>query len=141
MKKQSKKHTFNRMNGTRRKFDKEFKKEAVQLALSRGGPLREVAEGLGIRENLLGRWVREYRQDADHAFPGNGRLRPDDEELRILRKENAELKVENAILKKSRPFSPRGKNEVRLHRPACGLLRGRENVPGSQGISKRLLQL
>ena len=43
---------------------------------------------------------REYRQDADQAFPGNGRLKPDDEELRLLRKENAELKVENSILKK-----------------------------------------
>ena len=99
MKKQTKKRKFYPM-GKRRKFDTEFKKEAVQLTLSRGGPIREVAEGLGIRENILSRWVREYRQDADQAFPGNGRLKPDDEELRLLRKENAELKVENSILKK-----------------------------------------
>jgi transposase len=99
MKKQAKKRNFYPM-GKRRKFDQEFKKEAVQLALSRGGPVRTVAEGLGIRENILSRWIREYRKDTDQAFPGNGRLKPDDEELRLLRKENADLKIENAILKK-----------------------------------------
>jgi transposase len=99
MKKSPGKRRFSAMD-KRRKFDKEFKQEAVQLALSRGGPLREVAEGLGVRENLLGRWVREYRENATQAFPGNGRLKASDEEMRQLRKENAELKVENAILKK-----------------------------------------
>jgi transposase len=99
MKNQTRKRKFYPM-GTRRKFDKEFKKEAVQLAISRGGPMRIVAEGLGIRENILTRWVREYRRDTDQAFPGNGRLKADDEEMRQLRKEVADLKIENAILKK-----------------------------------------
>lgn len=99
MKKQSRKHKFYPM-GKRRKFDKEFKKEAVQLAISRGGPMRAVAEGLGIQESVLSRWVREYRMDRDQAFPGNGRLKADDEQVRLLRKENADLKIENAILKK-----------------------------------------
>lgn len=99
MKKQTGKRNFYPM-GKRRKFDKAFKKEAVQLAISRGGPMRIVAEGLGIRENILTRWVREYRRDTDQAFPGNGRLKPDDEEMRRLRKEVADLKIENAILKK-----------------------------------------
>lgn len=99
MKNQRGKRNFYPM-GTRRKFDKEFKKEAVKLALSRGGPTRVVAESLGVRENILSRWIREYRRDSDQAFPGNGRLRPDDEALRQLQKENADLKIENAILKK-----------------------------------------
>jgi transposase-like protein len=85
----------------RKQFDKEFKNAAVQLAVSRGGPIRRVAEGLGIKENILSRWIREYRQNSDQAFPGNGRLKPNDEEIRLLRKDNAELKVEKAILKKS----------------------------------------
>ena len=107
MKKQRGKRSFYPM-GKKRKFDKEFKKEAVQLALSRGGPIRMVAEGLGVRENVLSRWMREYRKDSDQAFPGHGRLKPDDEELRLLRKENADLKVENAILKKVAAIFSRG---------------------------------
>jgi transposase len=94
--------------GKKRKFDKEFKQEAVQLAINRGGPIRLVAEGLGIRENVLSRWVREYRRDGGQAFPGNGRLRPDDEEMRRVRKENADLRVENAILKKVAAIFSRG---------------------------------
>ena len=40
-------------------------------------------------------------QDGEHAFPGKGRLKPDDEELRRLKLENERLRREHDILKKA----------------------------------------
>ena len=40
-----------------------------------GTPLRHVAETLGIAESLLGKWKRQYEQQGDDAFPGNGKQR------------------------------------------------------------------
>ena len=45
------------------------------------------------------RWVNEYRQDGNDAFPGKGHLKPEDAELRHLKRENEELREENEILK------------------------------------------
>jgi transposase len=44
--------------------------------------------------------VKEYGTHGDNAFPGKGRLRPEDEELGLLKKKMADLEEENAILKK-----------------------------------------
>ena len=85
----------------RRKYDKEFKIQAVKLLLESGKTADEVAENLGINSGNLTRWKREYREDAESAFRGKGRLKPDEEELRRLKKENADLKQEREILKKA----------------------------------------
>lgn len=60
------------MTQTRRRFPESFKREAVDQVLA-GTPLRHVAETLGIAESLLGKWKRQYEQQGDDAFPGNGR--------------------------------------------------------------------
>jgi len=85
----------------RRKYDREFKVQAVKLSLESGKTVKEVAEDLGICPGNLTRWRRKYREDSEHAFPGMGKLKPEDEELRKLRKENADLKQERDILKKA----------------------------------------
>ena len=85
----------------RRKYDREFKLQAVKLSLESGKSVKEVAEDLGICAGNLARWRREYREDSENAFPGIGKLKPEDEELRKLRKENADLKEERDILKKA----------------------------------------
>jgi transposase len=85
---------------TRRKYTKEFKLEAVQLVESRGNAA-EVARSLGISANILNRWVREYKADEEYAFPGLGNLKEPEEELRRLRKELADTKMERDILKKA----------------------------------------
>jgi transposase len=85
----------------RRKFDSDFKRNAVLLSLEPDKSTKEVAADLGIHNNLLSRWRREYIKESDSAFPGNGKLRPEDEQLRRLRKENADLKMERDILKKA----------------------------------------
>ncbi|WP_340139679.1 transposase [Ruminiclostridium cellulolyticum] len=46
-------------------------------------------------------WVRYYEKDGDNAFSGRGNLKPEDDELRRLRRELADLKEENEILKKA----------------------------------------
>ena len=62
------------MTQTRRRFPESFKREAVDQALA-GTPLRHVAETPGIAESLLGKWKRQYEQQGDDAFPGNGKQR------------------------------------------------------------------
>jgi transposase len=85
----------------RRKYTKEFKLDAIQLAQSRGGTTSEVARNLGINPSMLSRWIREYNEDNQHVFPGLGNLKEPDEELRKLRKELADTKMERDILKKA----------------------------------------
>jgi len=84
-----------------RKYDRQFKEEAVRLATEGGRQVTDVARGLGIHENLLHTWKRKYKEDPSGSFPGKGQLKPQDEELRKLRKENANLKEEREILKKA----------------------------------------
>ena len=88
-------------NKSRRVFTREFKEEAVKLVLESGKRTSEVARMFDLHRTVLDRWLREYRQNNDHAFPGNGKLKPGDEELRRLQRENAELKMERDILKKA----------------------------------------
>ena len=57
--------------------------------------------GLGIYWENLARWKREYKRDAKDAFPGMGKLKPEDEELRKLKKEIEDLQQEKDILKKA----------------------------------------
>jgi len=85
----------------RRKYDREFKIRAVKLLLESGKTTKEIADDLGICSGNLTRWKREYREDAENAFPGMGKLKPEDEEMRKLKKENTDLRQERDILKKA----------------------------------------
>lgn len=84
----------------RRKFDSEFKREAVRQVVEGGRPVAEVARGLGIHEMLLHKWKRQYSEDPGGSFPGKGHLKPQEEELRRLQRENTTLRQERDILKK-----------------------------------------
>ena len=92
----------------RRKYDKEFKMEAVRLALRGDRSKQSVAESLGICPSNLQRWIREYKASGNGAFPGKGRLRPEDEELHRLKREYAIIKEERDILKKALAVFSRG---------------------------------
>ena len=89
------------MGKKRRQYTKEFKIEAVRLIVEEGRPISEVARELGIGENLLHRWKKKYEEGEIDPFPGQGRLSPEDEELRRLRRENERLRMERDILKKA----------------------------------------
>ncbi len=66
-----------------------------------GTPLRRVAETLDIAESLLGKWKRQYEQQGDDAFPGNGKQRGESAELRRLRQQLAQVTMERDVLKKA----------------------------------------
>lgn len=84
---------------TRRKYDEQFKRDAVNLLASSNKTLSQVASDLGIKYDLLSRWRKENNEAGKQAFVGNGKTR--DEEMSRLRKELAEAKLERDILKKA----------------------------------------
>lgn len=85
----------------RRTFTREFKLEAVRLVGERGVSVAQAARELDLHENVLRKWVRAFGADAEQAFPGHGRLKPEQAEIQRLRKEVAKLKMERDILKKA----------------------------------------
>jgi transposase len=87
-------------NKTRRVYTSEFKQEAVQLVQTSGKPVAELERELGLSQGLLKYWVRQAKADGQAAFPGHGRLKPADEELRRLRREVEILRQERDLLKK-----------------------------------------
>jgi transposase len=82
-------------------YDKEFKMEAVRLALEPGNIQAGIERDLGIGQGVISRWRRELETDRKQAFPGKGHLTPQDEELRCLKRENDRLRRERDILKKA----------------------------------------
>ena len=93
---------------SRRKYDRQFKIDAVELLKRSEKTAKEVARELGIKSDLLSRWKREFEEENKVSFPGEGN--PRDEEMSRLRKENADLKMEREILKKALAiFSTPGK--------------------------------
>ena len=72
---------------TRKKYPKKFKLDAVSLVLDQGYTRIEAARSLGINANMLGRWVKEQQSGDGQAFRGNGKLTPEQEEIRKLMKE------------------------------------------------------
>jgi transposase len=89
------------MKKTRRKYTREFKLEAVQLLETSGKSATEIERDLGIGPRLLSRWKKELSQNGEAAFPGQGRLIPDEERMRKLERENEILRQERDILKKA----------------------------------------
>jgi transposase len=89
----------------RKQYSKEFKLDAISLVLDQGYTIAEAARSLEIRANMLGRWIKEYQTDDDgQSFRGNGKLTPEQEEIRRLKVENKQLKLERQILKEAAVF-------------------------------------
>ncbi len=88
----------------RRKYDQDFKRNAVLLCSEPGKSVTQVAENLGINKDLLYRWRREYhRANGQYVFPGNGieALTPDQKRIRELEKQLKDTEMERNILKKA----------------------------------------
>ncbi len=84
------------MSRPRRSFDREFRDGAVRIVRETGQSVAQVARDLGVNEGTLGNWVR--RDQAERA----GGLTADERvELVRLRKENATLRMERDVLKRS----------------------------------------
>ena len=82
----------------RKKYDPEFREGAVRIVEETNKPIAQVARDLGVNEGTLGNWVNQARA----AREGHGELAKDVyEELRRLRAEVAELRMERDVLKRS----------------------------------------
>lgn len=87
----------------RRKFDCEFKRDAVRLSEEPGRTVPEVSERLGIKSDLIYRWRRQQHENAELAFPGHGKmaLTQDQKRIRELEKQLKDTEMERDILKKA----------------------------------------
>ena len=87
---------------TKKRYTAEFKAQAVEL-VKVGRPVREVAMELEVGVSLLYAWVYKASQSAQLGSPGARAVGEESEadELRRLRREVANLKLENDILKKA----------------------------------------
>jgi transposase len=86
----------------RRQFSREFKLEAIRLVKERGVSVVQASRDLDVGENVLRRWIKELTSDPGQAFPGQGQLKPEQQEIDRLRREVAKLKAERDILKNHR---------------------------------------
>ena len=84
-----------------KQYSREFKMEAVRLLETSGKSAVQLERELGIGKGNLSRWKRQFAADGEDAFPGHGRLTPEQEELRQLKRENEILRQERDILKKA----------------------------------------
>jgi transposase len=84
------------MSVNRRKYDAEFRKNAVKLSYASPKTVIEVAENLGVSESMLYRWRQRYTAQGEKTQAATL-----EEELKALRLENAELKMERDMLSQS----------------------------------------
>ena len=89
------------MDGQRR-YDEEFKRNAVELLISSGRPLKVLAKELGVTPESLRLWRnRSLKAPKEGSRPPRGPTpRAVYEDLQRLQKENAHLREQRDILKK-----------------------------------------
>ena len=87
------------MSDIRMKYDEAFKKNAVKLSYASPKSVKDVAEDLGINENLLYRWRKKYTMTGEKT-----RYATLEEENKALRLELAEARIEADMLKKATAY-------------------------------------
>jgi len=88
----------------RKKYSKEFKLDAIALVVEQNCSQAEASRNLGVNPNMLGRWIKEADNEDGYAFRGNGKLTPEQEEIRNLKAQVKRLEMEREILKKATVF-------------------------------------
>jgi len=91
----------------RKKFTKDFKRETVRRVIEDERHVPDLALDLGMHPNTIYRWVKEFRDSGEEAFPGNGNLPAEQAEVRRLKRELARSREELEILKKAIAFFSR----------------------------------
>ena len=88
----------------RRQFTREFKLEAVRLIMQRGVSYAQASKDLGVHPTQLRNWVKQLSDDPQHAFPGQGQMKPEQLEIAQLKREVVRLKAERDILKNAAAY-------------------------------------
>lgn len=89
----------------RKTYSSEFKRQAINLVLIEGQPVKFVSKKLDVHENTLYRWISEHEKFGEQAFPGKGSSNfVSQSKIKKLEKENKLLKEELELLKKFRVF-------------------------------------
>jgi transposase len=104
----------------RKKYSKEFKLDAISLVVEQQYTRAEAARSLEINPNLITRWIKEHEQDNDgQAFRGNGKLTPEQEEIRQLKAKVRQLEMDKNILKEATEDSSQQSNTLFNHVRWC----------------------
>jgi len=85
-----------------RKYSKEFKLQAAKLVTEQGYSCDQAAKRLGTTVWSVRNWIQKFQQTGE--LPSKKETQPKVDEIRQLRKENAQLRVENDILKKAAAY-------------------------------------
>ena len=85
-----------------RKYSNEFKLQAAKLVTEQGYSYEKAAKRLGTTGFSIRNWVTKFRQTGE--LPAQSQTQPKADELRQLRKEIAQLRMENDILKKAAAY-------------------------------------
>jgi transposase len=85
-------------------YPAEFRTEAVRLVLHTNKTAAQVARDLGISAKTLSNWVRAERMGLARAAAPGALGESERDELRRLRKENHELRIEREILRKAAAY-------------------------------------
>lgn len=89
------------MREAARTYSNDFKQGAIKSVTEQGRRVPVAAKELGISENTLYGWIYKSQKHGPQAFPGKGYQTPQDEEVRRLRKEVADVTMEREIIKKA----------------------------------------
>jgi transposase len=84
----------------RQSYEREFKVEIAKQVASGSRSARSMASEIGVHENTIYKWVKQYTDDPEQAFPGTGHMKPEEEELHRAKRRIRELEEEVQILKK-----------------------------------------
>lgn len=87
------------MSDVRRKYDEDFKKNAVKLSFASSKSVAQVARDLGVNDAMLYRWRQKYTPEGDKT-----RYATLEEENKALRLRNAEQAIEIDMLKKASAY-------------------------------------
>jgi transposase len=130
------------MPRTRPAYPPEFWQQMVQLVKA-GRTAEELSKEFEPTAQTIHNWVKQY--DLDAGVRSDGLTSPERGELRTLRREVKQLRIEREILKKPRPGSLRRPSQclrsVRVHESQPGRVRRDKDVPSAGSLVQRLLRV
>ena len=85
-----------------KRYTQEFRLQAAKLIVEGGTTYHQASQQLGVSDWALRCWVKAFRESGH--LPAKGQAVPLAEELKAARRELAQLRLENEILKKAAAY-------------------------------------